>query len=111
MYPATDAARDAFVLERRSPRTLHDPWRYQNLIVEDERTDDGPIARVATVFLTGRECPWRCTMCDLWRYTTRDDTPAGAIPAQIDAARAVWRERGESISRIKLYNASNFFDA
>ena len=49
-------------------------------------------------------------MCDLWRYTTRDDTPAGAIPAQIEAARRTWRNRGEPISRMKLYNASNFFD-
>src|SRR5213079_2716284 len=45
-----------------------------------------------------------------WRFTTRADTPAGAIPVQLDAALAFWRERGETVSRIKLYNASNFFD-
>jgi radical SAM enzyme (TIGR01210 family) len=50
-------------------------------------------------------------MCDLWRFTTRHDTPAGAIPAQIAAARETWRARGEHISRVKLYNASNFFDS
>ena len=70
---------------RRVPNA--DPWRYQDLIVEDERAADGAIARSATVFLTGRECPWRCVMCDLWRYTTPSDTPPGAIPAQVAAAR------------------------
>ena len=110
-YPATPAARDRFVIDLRGPRPKHDPRRYQDLAVDDELTERGTVARVGTVFLTGRECPWRCAMCDLWRFTTRDDTPAGALPAQIDAARAVWRDRGENISRIKLYNASNFFDA
>ena len=109
-YPATPAERDRFIIDLRGPRPKHDPRRYQDLAVDDELTERGTVARVGTVFLTGRECPWRCAMCDLWRFTTRDDTPAGAIPAQIDAALAVWRERGESISRLKLYNASNFFD-
>ena len=109
-YPGTPAERDRFVIDLRGPRPQHDPRRYQDLAVDDELTERGAVARVGTVFLTGRECPWRCAMCDLWRYTTRGDTPAGAIPAQIEAARTVWRERGETISRIKLYNASNFFD-
>jgi radical SAM enzyme (TIGR01210 family) len=109
-YPGTPAERDRFIIDLRGPRPKHDPRRYQDLAVDDELTERGTVARVGTVFLTGRECPWRCAMCDLWRFTTRDDTPAGAIPAQINAALAVWRERGESISRLKLYNASNFFD-
>jgi archaeosine synthase beta-subunit len=110
MYPSTPAARDRFVLERRGPRTPHDPWHYQNLIVEDERSAEGPIARVATVFLTGRECPWRCVMCDLWQHTIPTDTPAGAIPAQITAARRALEQRQDGFTQIKLYNAGNFFD-
>ena len=109
-YPGTPSARDRFIIDLRGPRPQHDPWRYQDLAIDDERTERGDIARVGTVFLTGRECPWRCAMCDLWRYTTREDTPAGAIPFQIEAARRAWHERGDTISRIKLYNASNFFD-
>src|SRR5437016_4376628 len=109
-YPATSAERDRFVIDLRGPRPAHDPRRYQSLAVDDELTERGTVARVGTVFLTGRECPWRCAMCDLWRFTTRADTPAGAIPVQLDAALAFWRERGETVSRIKLYNASNFFD-
>ena len=109
-YPDQAAARDRFIVDLRGPRALHDPWRFQDLSIDQEPTGDGGLARVGTVFLTGRECPWRCAMCDLWRSTTRDDTPAGAIPAQIEAARRHWADRGERISKIKLYNASNFFD-
>jgi len=109
-YPDTPAARDRFVIDLRGPRPAHDPWRYQDITVEEEPTERGDVARVGTVFLTGRECPWRCAMCDLWRYTIRTDTPAGAIPAQIGAARDVWRMQAETITRLKLYNASNFFD-
>jgi radical SAM enzyme (TIGR01210 family) len=111
-YPVAATARDRFVVERRGAREAHDPWRHQGVIVEDERADDGSIARVATVFLTGRECPWRCVMCDLWRYTIEEDTPVGAIPGQIAAARQVVNASGGTgaISVIKLYNAGSFFD-
>jgi archaeosine synthase beta-subunit len=113
-YPAAATARDRFVVERRGPREAHDPWRYQGVIVEDERAGDGSIARVATVLLTGRECPWRCVMCDLWRYTIEEDTPVGAIPAQVAAAR-IEAEAGsgsgrDRVSVMKLYNAGSFFD-
>jgi radical SAM enzyme (TIGR01210 family) len=110
MYPAGRAARDRFILDRRPVREQHEAWRYQNLIVEDEPTDRQAVARSATVFLTGRECAWRCVMCDLWRYTTTSDTPVGAIAAQVAAARRALAERGEPVTQMKLYNASNFFD-
>ncbi len=108
VYPAAAAARDQFVVRQRGARPAHDPWRHQGVTVEDERTPAGAIARTATVFLTGRECPWRCAMCDLWRYTTETDTPAGAVPAQIAAARAEIADRG--VTAMKLYNAGSFFD-
>jgi archaeosine synthase beta-subunit len=110
LYPAGAAARDRFVLDRRPPRQLHDPWRAQGLLVEDERAADHTIGRVATVFLTGRECPWRCAMCDLWQHTTESDTPAGAIAAQVAAARRTLDESRDPISQMKLYNAGSFFD-
>ena len=106
LYPAASSARDRFVVDRRGPREAHDPWRHQGVIVEDERAEDGSIARVATIFLTGRECPWRCVMCDLWRYTIEQDTPVGAIPAQIAAARCLMGDA----TVVKLYNAGSFFD-
>ena len=110
LYPSSSTARDRFVLDRRRGRVDPDPWRFQDVIVEDERTADGRTARTATVFLTGRECPWRCVMCDLWRYTTAGDTPKGAIPAQVAAARERLRSERRPVTHLKLYNAGSFFD-
>ncbi len=84
-----------------------DPFRPQNFFLEHERAESGEITRVATVFLTNRECPWRCLYCDLWKNTTTETVPSGAIPAQIDLAL---REIGEPARQIKLYNAGSFFD-
>lgn len=109
-YPASPSARDRFVLARRGTRPAHDPWRHQGLIVEDERTAQGGRARMATVLLTGRECPWRCAMCDLWTFTTESDTPAGAIPAQVAAARSTLQGAPVPVTGMKLYNAGSFFD-
>jgi len=110
LYPAGRPARDRFVLERRGPRPVHDPWRHQGLIVEDERDAGGDRARIATVLITGRECPWHCAMCDLWRYTIAEDTPGGAVPAQVASARASLRGQSAAVTGMKLYNAGSFFD-
>jgi radical SAM enzyme (TIGR01210 family) len=48
-------------------------------------------------------------MCDLWKHTIVDDTPRGAIPAQVDAA--VRRFAAADSHHVKLYNAGSFFDA
>jgi radical SAM enzyme (TIGR01210 family) len=61
---------------------------------------------VATIFLTNRECPFRCLMCDLWKNTTDFTAPRGAIPTQIDYAL----ERLPAAEHLKLYNSGNFFD-
>jgi archaeosine synthase beta-subunit len=108
--PVSAAERDRFVLEHRGARAHLDPWHHQGVVIEDERTAAGDVARVATVFLTGRECPWRCTMCDLWKHTTEADTPPGAIPAQIGAARDELRDCVPPVTAMKLYNAGSFFD-
>jgi radical SAM enzyme (TIGR01210 family) len=110
VYPAGRSARDRFVLDRRPARAVHDPWKPQGVIVEDERVADGTIVPVATIFLTGRECPWRCLMCDLWMHTTTDDTPRGAIAAQIVDARRGLASSHVKIEHVKLYNAGSFFD-
>jgi radical SAM enzyme (TIGR01210 family) len=110
VFPAATAERDRFVLDRRGSRPAHDPWRHHGAVVEEERSAGGRPTRIATVFLTGRECPWRCTMCDLWRYTTVDDTPPGAIPHQVAAARAEVEIAHGPVDGLKLYNAGSFFD-
>jgi len=110
-YPDAPPARDRFIVDLRSPRPQHDPWRPHDLSIEDEPTERGEVARVGTIFLTGRECPWRCAMCDLWRFTTTTDTPPGAIAAQVAAARSAVALENRPVTAMKLYNAGNFFDA
>jgi hypothetical protein len=80
------------------------PYAY---LVEPERAAWGQVVDVATLFLTNRECPFRCLMCDLWRNTTDASMPPGAIPQQIDYALS----RLPAAQCIKLYNSGNFFDA
>ncbi len=109
-HPDTAAARDRFVLGHRAAKPVRDPWTSQGVVLEDELGADGQIARSATVFLTGRECPWRCVMCDLWRYTIDGDTPIGAIPRQVEAAIERLRRESPSPTQLKLYNAASFFD-
>lgn len=109
-FPDGHAARDRFVTSLRPGRPVHDPWQSHAVVLEHEPTETGAIAHVATVFLTGRECPWRCVMCDLWQHTTTTDTPPGAIAAQTAAARQWLAGAHPDVTRIKLYNAGSFFD-
>jgi radical SAM enzyme (TIGR01210 family) len=97
----------AWILEQRPTKLRPDPWKPHAFLVEPERTSSGAVEDMATLFLTNRECPFRCLMCDLWKYTTDERVPAGAIPTQIEYALS----RLAPAPNIKLYNAGNFFDA
>ncbi|MCG2588704.1 radical SAM protein [Rhodohalobacter sulfatireducens] len=90
----------------RPSKVRVDPEKPYMYLHEQEMQKDGSVKDVNTVFLTNRECPFKCVMCDLWRHTLDDPTPAGAIPAQIEYAM----ERLPSAKVIKLYNSGNFFD-
>ncbi len=94
------------ILNARGPRNAVDPWRPHLFLVEPEVSRHGLVENVATVFLTNRECPFHCLYCDLWKNTTEQTVPPGAIPAQIDFAL----QRLPSARHIKLYNSGNFFD-
>lgn len=99
------------VILARGAKNTVDPWKPYHFLVEPEVSRFGILEDVATVFLTNRECPFRCVFCDLWKNTTDLTVPPGAIPAQIDfalermSAAQVWPAR-----HIKLYNSGNFFD-
>jgi radical SAM enzyme (TIGR01210 family) len=106
VYPAKAAERDAWILSRRPARKSLHPYVPYEYFVEEECGHDGAMKAVATIFLTNRECPFRCLMCDLWRNTLTETVPVGAIPAQIDhALRSLPPAR-----QIKLYNSGSFFD-
>jgi len=104
--PVVGAERDAWILARRPQRNDVDPLPPYAFLVEDECAASGEVVPVATIFLTNRECPWRCLMCDLWRNTLAESVPIGAIPTQIDYAL----RRLAPSRQIKLYNSGSFFD-
>ena len=95
-----------WILSQRPDRASLDPRRPYAFLVEEECSATGEVLPVATIFLTNRECPWRCLMCDLWRNTLTEPVPARAIPEQIDYALA----QMPPARQIKLYNSGSFFD-
>jgi len=94
------------IVEARSEKNAVSPKRPYAFHVEPECAASGRVEDVATLFLTNRECPLKCLMCDLWKNTTDASVDVGDIPAQIDDALA----QLPPAKHIKLYNSGNFFD-
>jgi radical SAM enzyme (TIGR01210 family) len=109
-YPSSPSARSRWVLQRRPTRNVLDPFQPYAFLVETEVGPGDEAVRVVTIFLTNRECPWRCLMCDLWRNTLEETVPEGAIPTQIRFALEQLAPASSGASCIKLYNAGSFFD-
>ncbi len=98
---------DSHAIERLRPaRNEVNPDIPYHFLHEQEPDGKGNLQEVNTVFLTGKECAFKCTMCDLWKNTLSTSTPEGAIVKQIDYAL----KRLPAADVIKLYNGSNFFD-
>jgi len=106
IFPVQPEERSRWIADRRLARTEVDPGKPYAFLVEEECSPGMEAVPVATIFLTNRECPWRCVMCDLWKNTLIDSVPLGAIPSQIDYALA----RLPAARQIKLYNSGSFFD-
>ncbi len=102
------SAEDRRIRSLRPSKPKVDPWVAHGSIVEDERRPGGTIERALTVFLAGAECSFTCSFCDLWRWTVDGPTPTGALPTQL--ARVLHSLQRPLPDRLKLYNASNFFD-
>ena len=84
-----------------------DPLKPFDCFNQREASQAGKLEVVTTLFLVGAECPFQCSMCDLWKYTLDSSTQVGAIPRQIELGLRQVEELGDWV---KLYNASNFFD-
>lgn len=106
IYPEPAQDRDAWILARRGSKNSVDPMRPYAFHLEEELSAERELVPVATVFLTNRECPWRCVMCDLWKNTLNEVGPAGAVASQIEFALS----RLGPARHIKLYNSGSFFD-
>lgn len=97
---------DRWILDHRGSRNIVDPGRPYAYLVEPERQSDGTVEDVATVFLTNKECPLHCLMCDLWKNTTEERIPDGAIVSQVEWALS----QLPRVRHLKLYNSGSFFD-
>jgi radical SAM enzyme (TIGR01210 family) len=102
------SATDRRIRSIRPPKLRVDPYKAHGSLIEEERRLDGKIEQALTVFLAGAECPFTCTFCDLWRGTIDGPTPIGALTTQLDGVLKA--RTGPKPDRLKLYNASNFFD-
>lgn len=94
------------ILNLRPQKQQLDAKRPYHFLHEHEADAKGEVREVNTIFLTNRECPFKCLMCDLWKHTLDKPTAPGAIPAQINHAH----QRLPEASVVKLYNNGNFFD-
>ena len=95
-----------WITSRRGKKNPVDPFKPNNYFIEKERTVSGIVEDVSTILLTNSECPFRCLMCDLWKNTTDEPLPEGAIPDQIEYALS----QLPVTKHLKLYNSGSFFD-
>jgi radical SAM enzyme (TIGR01210 family) len=102
------SAVDRRIRDLRPRKAYVDPYTAHGSLLEEERRPSGQIERAVTVFLAGAECPFTCSFCDLWRFTIDGPTPPGALTSQLE--RVIRTLDRPLPNRLKLYNASNFFD-
>jgi radical SAM enzyme (TIGR01210 family) len=95
-----------WIISQRGAKNEIDFSRPYDCMVEKERRPSGRVEDTAIVFLSNRECSFKCLMCDLWKNTSDESTPVAAIPEQIEWALS----RMPSARHIKLYNSGSFFD-
>jgi radical SAM enzyme (TIGR01210 family) len=98
---------DQWIISSRGNKNTVDPLKPYGWLIEKELSASGSIEDTGIIFLTNRECPFHCLMCDLWKNTTDETAIAGTIPNQIRYAL----ERMPSVKHIKLYNSGSFFDS
>ncbi|HOW08609.1 MAG TPA: hypothetical protein PLX08_02290 [Bacteroidales bacterium] len=97
---------DSWIISCRGEKNVVDPARPYSWIVEKELSPSGYAEDVLTIFLTNRECPFHCLMCDLWKNTTDFTLTDGQISGQIE-----WvLNQAPAVKHIKLYNSGSFFD-
>jgi radical SAM enzyme (TIGR01210 family) len=95
-----------WIRSMRGDKAPVDPQLPYGWFNEKERSLNGKIEEVSAILLTNRECPFTCLMCDLWKHTTDEPVPVGAIPDQIEYAL----KKLSPATLLKLYNGGSFFD-
>ena len=97
---------DRMIVSLRGSKNPVDPRLPYAWLIEKERTHSGKIEETGIIFLTNRECPFHCLMCDLWKNTTDYTVAIGDIPHQIEWALG----KMAGVKHLKLYNSGSFFD-
>ena len=97
---------DREIVAARGSRSALDPAKPYAHFVEREHSSAGEVEDVAAIFLTNKECPFRCVFCDLWQNTLPDRIAEGLVAGQVEWALSNLPE----LFRVKLYNAGSFFD-
>ena len=95
-----------WILSHRGRKNELNPHRPYAWLVEKELSSSGRLEDTGIIFLTNKECSFKCLMCDLWKNTTESTSP-GAIPEQIEWALS---RMPSSMKHLKLYNSGSFFD-
>ncbi len=95
-----------WIRSMRGEKSPVDPFLPYGWFNEQELDIQGNVREVSAILLSNRECPYSCLMCDLWKHTTDETLPVGAIPAQIEYAL----KKLASASHLKLFNSGSFFD-
>jgi radical SAM enzyme (TIGR01210 family) len=99
---------DRRIRSLRPAKPYVDPFKALGSVIDEERRPNGKIERALTVFLAGAECPFTCSFCDLWRMTIDGATLPGALTQQLTPILSALEN--PLPDRLKIYNASNFFD-
>jgi radical SAM enzyme (TIGR01210 family) len=97
---------DREILAARGPYAARDASRPYAWFAETEPSAEGRVEDVAAIFVTNRECPFRCLVCDLWKHTTGQSAPTATVAEQLEWALA----RLPRTPHVKLYNSGSFFD-
>ena len=73
---------------------------------EPELTRAGVVEDHNIILTTNKECPFKCTMCDLWKNTLDYRVEKGTVAKQVRKAL----DQLPTAKHLKLYNAGSFFD-
>jgi radical SAM enzyme (TIGR01210 family) len=89
-----------------------DPAKPYAFFVEEEAMPAGGLEDIAAIFTTNPECPFRCLVCDLWKYTTPRGTASASVADQVEWALAQLQDANcvNPAPHVKIYNAGSFFD-
>jgi radical SAM enzyme (TIGR01210 family) len=93
-------------MARLTVKNTLDEQKANGVFSEPELTRSGVVEDHNIILTTNMECPFKCTMCDLWQNTLDYRVANGVITKQVRDAL----DQLPSAKHIKIYNAGNFFD-